>query len=203
MGSVSVRVVPVWIVLSRFAPESHNVLVMACAKMTHASATLAGLVRTALWRVARWCRTAPDMDTVSRANASARRAGRVIFATLRLHALVTAIIVACVCVESVTAGAAMVALPVSVRSVQLTAPDTAFVYGLRRERRVLQCNALAIMGGMGSTAPCPTARTTAQTMGFVIMGLATATTSGRVQIARRSKIPAPTTALATVFARMN
>jgi hypothetical protein len=68
---------------------------------------------------------------------------------------------------------------------------------------VHRCSALVTMDGMGLIVPCRIALMTARTTGFATMGLAIATTNGRVLIVRPSRTPARTIVLATVFAQTN
>lgn len=126
MENASVQVGPVWTVPSHSALEFPRAQVMEYARMTHASVMSAGPDRTVVWRAARWCPTAPGMGTVLKGNASAKKAGKAIFATLKPLVLATVTTVAFASAASVTAAVAMVALLASVRNAQPIAPDTAF-----------------------------------------------------------------------------
>jgi hypothetical protein len=141
-----------------------------------------GLVLIVVLKVVRWYLIALDMGTVLRGNVSVRMDGRVIFAMLRLLALLTVTTGVFVLRVFVIVGVVMVACLVSLKSAPTNVLDTVRVSRQRREHLVPPCSALVTVAGLDLTALCLIVPMLVQTMEFVIMVPVIVTALSRVMI---------------------
>jgi len=128
MESASARLEPVSIALDRCVPEHPPALGTVHVKDHLAPVRRVGLEPIVLLRVARWYQIARDMAIVSRASASVRKDGRVIFVRWRLLALVIAATEVSAFVESAIVAVDMAVLPARERSALPIALVTEFVF---------------------------------------------------------------------------
>lgn len=198
-GNASVLVELGLTVANLIALEFLYALAMEVAKtVSCVVATRDGLELIVVLKVARWFLTVLVTVTVSKANVSVKRVGRVTFVILSHLVLEIVTTGDCVFVANAIAEVDMGASLANGKSALPIVLDMVCVCVLRSVHPVLLCSVHAMLAGMDSIVLCLTVPMTALTMEFAITEHATATTNGQAQTVPHIKIPARTTVPATV-----